>query len=299
MGKRRKTAKTGDKSLYKKAAQVRSEKLLSSSDKSRHDDSMYDDVDHYHNQKDEEFMKFNNGDDDEESNDDEQVEAVMDLGVGGDSSQDEEDDDDENSESDDESSPLKQIQKNLPPSDDSDDDNDDEDEEGMEDIRDWGRKKSSYYHGDTADLELGQDEEDAFLEEEAAKEVQAARYEDMAEEDFLLSDGEEEGNKAKGKTIDKEIAATSLLASIRDVSKLSNKDKRRLIEKQHPGLLQIISYFSEVTKDLKDRTSSATSALCDGDNSETTEVRKNSGSVLRFASMIDLGRETKCSLMLW
>lgn len=54
------------------------------------------------------------------------------------------------------------------PGDDSEDDlleNDDDEE--ME--QGWGKKKSTYWSGDTADLEIGQDVEDAEEEEEAAK----------------------------------------------------------------------------------------------------------------------------------
>jgi U3 small nucleolar RNA-associated protein 3 len=277
MGKRRNTAKTGDKSLYKKAAEA---KAQSASESNRHkdDDNMYDDVDRYHNEKDKEFLKFNDagkGSDDDE----EEEEAVMDLGGGGESSEDEDNDDDDDSDSEKEQlSALQRSQQEAGSSSSEDEDS----EEDLEDLSDWGKKKSDYYHGDTADLELGQDEEDAFLEEEAAKEVQAARYEDMAEEDFMLSDEDADdhheekdeqkgGKKSKGKSLD-EKETTSRVSSIRDISKLSNKDKRKLIEKQHPGLLQILSHFSETVQDLKDRTILATNALCDGEDDGTAEV---------------------------
>ena len=55
-----------------------------------------------------------------------------------------------------------------------------------DELLNWGKKKKSYYYGDTADLEIGQDEEEAYLEEEAAKEVLKARYADMEEGDFAL-----------------------------------------------------------------------------------------------------------------
>merc|ERR1712070_598866 len=72
-----------------------------------------------------------------------------------------------------------------------------------EELMHWGKKKRDYYHGDTADLEIGQDEEDAILEEEAADEVLNTRYDQMDEEDYMLhSDNEKKdesavGNKAK------------------------------------------------------------------------------------------------------
>lgn len=264
MGKRRKTAKTGDKSLYKKAAEARQGKGVS---KQQNDDSMYDKVDQYHNEKDEELLKLDGGNANEDDSDQDEEEAVMDLGAGGDSSEDDDEDDEESDSDHDQLNTLHKAQQELSSS------SEDDDEEGdMDDIRGWGKKKSAYYHGDTADLELGQDEEDAYLEEEAAKEVQAARYEDMAEEDFLLSDDEGDDGNSKGKS-PTEKETTSRVSAIRDISKLSNKDKRKLIEKQHPGVLQIISHFSEAVEDLKDRTILATSTICSGSNDETAEVR--------------------------
>ena len=48
----------------------------------------------------------------------------------------------------------------------------------------WGKKKN-YYAGDTADLEIGQDVQDAYDEEEAAMILQKERLESMRESDFL------------------------------------------------------------------------------------------------------------------
>jgi U3 small nucleolar RNA-associated protein 3 len=293
MGKRRKTAKTGDKSLYKKAAEARAAASTSNQNNGGDDDYMYDDVDRYHNQKDEEFIKLNQGERDG-SDDEEEEEAVMDLGGGGESSEEDEDSDSEEEEESKEKA-LRNIQQELSSS------SEDEDDEEMEaeDIRDWGKRKAAYYHGDTADLEIGQDEEDAFLEEEAAKEVQAARYEDMAEEDFMLSDDDddEKADKAEDKSSKDKAAAEGRVSSIRDISKLTSKDKRKLIEKQHPGLLQILSHFSEAVRDLKDRTSLATSALCDGEDDGTAEV--SSVEVYNETSGIhdSLSQSTKCTLM--
>jgi len=297
MGKKRNTAKTGDKAIYKRNAQLREEASQKSKTK-KYDENMYDKVDQFHNDEDENFLQLdrdhgNRSDDDSDSNDGE--EAVMDLGVGGDSSDDDDDDDDSSGDdgSQGKSPLLRQAARGTTSTDSSSDDNksddddqDEDDEEEIEDVRNWGRKKSTYYHGDTADLEIGQDEEDAFLEEEAAKEVQAARLEDMDEEDFMLSDDDDDdddeddddeqpkGKKAKkSNIIAKENSNTSNISSIRDVSKLSSKDRRKLIEKQHPGLLQILSHFSEAVQDLTDRTTVATGALFDGDDSETAEVR--------------------------
>ena len=53
----------------------------------------------------------------------------------------------------------------------------------------WGKRKN-YYAADTADLEIGQDVQDALDEEEAAVELQQGRFKDMQEGDFY-SDSDE------------------------------------------------------------------------------------------------------------
>jgi U3 small nucleolar RNA-associated protein 3 len=180
----------------------------------------------------------------------------MDLALGGESSSsssssEETDEESVNEEGEDVRSGASEEEEELSSSSDED-----EEEEDGEAVRDWGRKKSSYYHGDTADLEIGQDEEDAFIEEEAAKEVQAARYKEMAEDDFVLSDAEEGENGAAEATM--EVAE-------RDISKLTTKDKRKLLERQHPELLPLLAHFSNIVEDLDQVTSVATRAMFDGE----------------------------------
>jgi U3 small nucleolar RNA-associated protein 3 len=227
MGKKRNTAKTGDSAIYKGRNNVAKDEV-----KDADDDVMYDRVDRFHNEKEEEFLKLDGPANDSES-DGEKEEGVMDFDDSGE-------------------------EQELSSSD------DDDEEEDMEDVRDWGKKKAAYYNGDTADLEIGQDEEDAYLEEEAAKEVQAARYKEMSEDDFVLSDNEEDKKEAGDEDVE--------LSSARDVMKLSLKDKRKVLDKQHPEFLPLISYFSSVVKDLDSRTAVATGALFDGDD-DNAEVR--------------------------
>ena len=45
-----------------------------------------------------------------------------------------------------------------------------------------------YYHGNTADLEIGQEVEDTELEEEGAKEDLKARLEGMMEDNYMRDD---------------------------------------------------------------------------------------------------------------
>lgn len=48
----------------------------------------------------------------------------------------------------------------------------------------WGKKKKNYYAGDTADLEIGQDIEDAIDEEAAAIELNTEKLKRMKDSDF-------------------------------------------------------------------------------------------------------------------
>jgi U3 small nucleolar RNA-associated protein 3 len=266
MGKRRNTAKTGDKALYSKRGQD------DDAGPKRDDaDPMYDEIDQFHKDKDADYLKLDNTNNADSDPDDGMTHQhnIMDLGVGGD------DDDSESSSSDDEG--RRGGPKAAHEDDDEDNNSDseeasmvsssDDDEDVVSDPRQWGRKKSTYYHGDTADLEIGQDQEDAFLEEEAAKEVQKARLADMTEDDFVLSDNDndenqetEDAHKDKNATKHPPVMEQDLTKT-RDLSKLTRKDKRKLLQKQHSELLPIVSYFSDIVKDLKTNTSVAQKAL--------------------------------------
>jgi U3 small nucleolar RNA-associated protein 3 len=240
MGKRRNTAKTGDKKLYKS----RFEELPSKGDDK--DDPMYGKVDKFHNKRDEEFLKLGDAEESDSDGED-KVEAVMDLGAGGESSNEEEESSSEEEESEGEARGAV---------DDSSSDDDDDEEEEIEDPRDWGTKKSAYYHADTTDLEIGQDEEDAYDEEKAAKEVRSAMLEDMTEEDFAL---EEDGDDQQQPEEKDEVVVS------RDVMKLSKKEKQKLLDKLHPEMLPLLSFFAGTVKDLHENTSVATGALFDGE----------------------------------
>ena len=96
MGKR-KTAKTGDKALYG----AREELASQSTGKKKDEDPMYDEVDRFHNDKDEDFIRL--GEEAAKSSDDEDEDlagnthSVLDLGAGGTSSDEDSDDDDDSS----------------------------------------------------------------------------------------------------------------------------------------------------------------------------------------------------------
>ena len=241
MGKRQ-TVKTGEKKLYKG-------KEVEAPKKKGDDDNMYNEIDRYHNEKDDEFLRLDRRP--EEQVDDDgyaDKEAVMDL-AGGVSSSEEEDDD--ASEDEDEKQNYSDEEEEQEMSSDDDDDDLEMDDEA---VTDWGRKKASYFGGDTADLEIGQNEDDAYLEEEAAKEVQSARYEQMDEDDFVLSDNEDENEKPSSQDVE-------TVQSSRDLKKLSRAAKRKLLQSHHPELIPLVTHFSDVVNDWNERTSVVANAL--------------------------------------
>ena len=52
---------------------------------------------------------------------------------------------------------------------DDDDSDSEEEEDSKSKLLNWGDNKHSHYHGDTDDLEIRQDVEDAYLEEDLGK----------------------------------------------------------------------------------------------------------------------------------
>ena len=249
--KSRNTAKTGDKKLYKS----RDNKAVN---ESRHgsddDDNMYNEVDRFHNRREEEDMiRFDKDGDDSESEDDGITtgrEAVFDLGVGGSSSSEEDDSDEDSIDDDgddDGSSPA--DEDDVSSSSDDDDDSVEEFEDPTKtNVLDWGNKKREYYLGDTADLEIGQDEEDAEVEEEAGREIVRARLEKMDEDDFMLEDDDDDDDmhELKGKSSDKtEIETFQSSRSKESLQKLSRKEKLKLLHFSHPELLPIIEHFRD------------------------------------------------------
>jgi hypothetical protein len=253
MGKRRNTAKTGDKAVYNSR----------SSQKSQDDEK---DNNYMRLESDEEDDTFSQGSNHQEID---VKQDVMDLGIGGGS-----DSSDDNSS---DSGDGKKMRDDDYPEDDdssSSESSDDDDQGQPSDPRHWGNKKSSYYNGDTGDIEIGQDKEDAFDEEEAAKEVESSRYKYMDEGDFMLPDDDDEDgvgptesrstSRLSGQQIDGVVA-------VRDVSKLSTRDKRKFLKKQHPELIPLTSFFSDICKELRDTTVVATDILTK--NEDTVEVR--------------------------
>ena len=287
MGKR-KTAKTGDRALYNSR-----DKTENSAKKNVDDDDMYNEVDRYNNARDElqdDMLKFgDDNDDSEEEGLQNDVEGVFDLGL--DHSDDESDSDSYDSSGEEEPESAS-LQKAMKESDDSDDDSsvDGSDEDAETNILDWGKRKKDYYHGDTADLEIGQDVEDAELEEEGAKEVLKARLEGMTEDDYMLDDDDDdsdddgEGNdnfKDAGRHVEM-ITSGVPSTKRRKLSQLTKKEKLKLMSKKHPELLPIVNHFRrEVIQPCAEKTSVVVDALFD--DIEYPEVRNK-----RVVSLLDL-----------
>jgi U3 small nucleolar RNA-associated protein 3 len=105
----------------------------------------------------------------------------------------------------------------------SDDEDDDDDESG------WGRKKSSYWSADTADLEIGQDIQDAEDEEVAAKDVHAQTLKHMAEKDFFddVNDSESSADEASKKLLAKRSKSKKNALQSEDLQSLALKNNVR------------------------------------------------------------------------
>eukprot|EP00522_Entomoneis_paludosa_P007049 CAMPEP_0172445056 /NCGR_PEP_ID=MMETSP1065-20121228/5027_1 /TAXON_ID=265537 /ORGANISM="Amphiprora paludosa, Strain CCMP125" /LENGTH=691 /DNA_ID=CAMNT_0013195849 /DNA_START=26 /DNA_END=2101 /DNA_ORIENTATION=+ len=270
MGKKRNTAKTGDKGLYKgRPNEEQAQPAKGDSD----DDAMYNKVDRFHNQREEEeeFLDLNHqgrggDDDDEDDNEIYQRESVMDLGVGSMSSSDDDDDDNDDEEaSDDEQAKVPQPDDSASSSSDSDNDGEEQDDDN---VRDWGKKKSVYYHGDTADLEIGQEEDDAYVEEEAAKEVQAARIKEMSEEDFVLSDDDDEDEGKSGDDPKKKETETQPAAATKRRG-LTGREQTNYLQQNYAEFLPLVSHFSDVVQDFDKTTNVVVKALYETANGDS------------------------------
>jgi U3 small nucleolar RNA-associated protein 3 len=253
--KSRHSAKTGDTSLYKSRSAPSSR--IDNSD----DDAMYNEVERHYNKHvdNNDYLRLDDGG--EESEEDDGVttrrEGVFDLGMASDDEDDQESSED-SEQNDDDAAPL-------PASSDDESLDDDSEDEPETNVFNWGSKKHSYYHGDTADLEIGQDEEDAILEEEAGKEVQMARLEGMEEGDFMLDDrvgslNEEKDLKKKSKRK-------------KEKSDMSRKDKMKLMKASHPELMPVIDHFRGGLEDFVETTAVVGDALFRADGSNEAEVR--------------------------
>jgi len=146
-----------------------------------------------------------------------------------------------------------------------DDDENNSDEEDNDDSDDenensgWG-KKSNYYSGDTADLEIGQDHADAEDEEAAAKELQNEQLSKRQEIDY--ADSDEEITTRKSDKLTKEIEKRSqnkksgkmVIEKLeRNIHKLSKKQRLEILKSEAPEMLGLVEELNDKFKDLKER----------------------------------------------
>lgn len=194
---------------------------------------------------------------------------------------DEEDSDDSEEESDEDYSrtDLDQLVDNLPAdlrqrvrmgkTEDDDEDEEDDMEEGDDSLSHtlsgWG-KKSNYYSGDTADLEIGQDQADAEDEEAAANELRKEQLSKRQERDYDDSEAksdsdieESEPSKALNKQLNQLSTQTTghgkvMIEKIqRDISKLSKKQRLEILKSEAPEMLGLVDELNEKLKDLQER----------------------------------------------
>ncbi len=246
MGKKRNSAKTGDQKLYASRSALPSS--TNDSDDELHDDK----VERYQSERDTLFMEGQDEDHEGSGEENGGRRAVFDL----------EGDDDETDQSDysDDSDNEEDNHEEYHDDDDDDDDDDgnaspppsdsdDESEEEGPDVMSWGAKKRAYYAGDTADLEIGQSEQDAYDEEEAARELLKAKASTMADADFFDEDDDEDGFARGGKAAKDPAGITKV--KDKDISKLSRSKKLALMQQLDPTLPPLLSHFSATVEALK------------------------------------------------
>ncbi|CAG4987173.1 unnamed protein product [Parnassius apollo] len=119
----------------------------------------------------------------------------------------------------------------------------DSDVEGQEnsdgdlpDAKAWGKKKRSYYSTDYVDEDyggFGDDEEDALMEEQEAKNIQKRLIEQLGEEDFSME------------FFNSQITVSDIKETVvkSDLSQMSKKQKLQILEKESPEFAGLIDDF--------------------------------------------------------
>ncbi|XP_071117212.1 something about silencing protein 10-like [Haliotis cracherodii] len=119
-------------------------------------------------------------------------------------------------------------------------------DDGLPDSKAWGAKRNRFYHADIIDNKFdlsGSDEEtgNAAMEEKEALALQRKMAEEMSDQDFGLDaftvkPAKKKEAKEEGKVV-------------KDLSKLSKREKLELLKKESPELLTLIEdYISKMTE---------------------------------------------------
>lgn len=121
-----------------------------------------------------------------------------------------------------------------------------DEEDGLPDVKAWGKRKSTYYHTDFVDEDYAGITEDAAelarLEEQEARALQKRLVEQLDEEDFGLDLFQ----------LPKEDTAEVSEKISKDFSKLSKREKLKLLSKDSAELLELIDDFKAKMVELRD-----------------------------------------------
>nr|XP_037279350.1 LOW QUALITY PROTEIN: something about silencing protein 10-like [Rhipicephalus microplus] len=199
-------------------------------------DHLQDVVDAFHADRDKVLL-----DDSDADSSSGQEEEVLSLG--------EDDDDSDNDldldDSEDELGPISEAHARSIQKDDMASDLEDE-EDGLPDVKAWGKRKSTYYHTDFVDEDYAGITEDAAelarLEEQEARALQKRLVEQLDEEDFGLDLFQ----------LPKEDTSEVSEKISKDLSKLSKREKLKLLSKDSAELLELVEDFKAKMIELRD-----------------------------------------------
>ncbi|XP_013145327.1 PREDICTED: something about silencing protein 10 [Papilio polytes] len=118
-------------------------------------------------------------------------------------------------------------------------------DDDLPDSKAWGKKKKSYYSTDYVDEDyggFGDDEEDALMEEQEAKNIQKRLIEQLADEDFSL---EFFSPPIKETEVREEVIKS-------DLSHMSKRQKLQIFEKESPEFAGLVDDFKNKLTVAKD-----------------------------------------------
>ncbi|KAL7555024.1 LOW QUALITY PROTEIN: hypothetical protein ACHAWF_018619 [Thalassiosira exigua] len=274
MGRRsRHSAKTGDRSIYRSRATG-----AGPDDAGSDDDPVHDEVDRYHNRREEaeeNYLKLDGDDDgegDESSEDDgitKRREGVFDRGSSNEEEDDEGDDDDEEDEREARCTTQRRaaaLEAAMASSSDNDSDDDGEEDEGgkSSDLLNWGTRSSRTSTGTRPTWRSGRTSRTHI-----SRRRRGGRSDAMDDADFLLGGdggGEKEEEevrerKPKKKKKTKEDKVETVRAAVKSSRQLSRKERSKLLKANHPELMPLVQHFAGPMQELRETTLVAAGAL--------------------------------------
>jgi hypothetical protein len=114
----------------------------------------------------------------------------------------------------------------------------------------WGKSKALYYHGDTADLEIGQEIRDAEDEEEAARELRRTQLQDIEPEDYM--DQPPLATKPNKQDTFLELESNVFEQKISREG-MSKQEKLKLIQRDSPELIALLGELKGRVDELKEK----------------------------------------------